>query len=302
MISVKLTHPRTVLLIDICTISLIKNRNKINLGTDNRKKTRLHELEEMAKSNKYRFSLLLAIIEKATDRKNELSVNQVMNEFKNDWLSIVDFVGENNIVEPLQSLEKLIPTLMDPNFDKREWAELSLEESIKLLNFYNSLGISSTLDEKNRISKTKEIVNYGKELGFINGHFTIIICVAAIHGCPDAQNILKIKSDGSNFNASNRLGDIMSFPRLAYTRALLKASNYAQKGHPDCIFRTEDQALENLHKYIKIICKIDKKTGDNVYKTHIENPSMLFPMLYNKSCSEKVREEIFNLLNCEINQ
>lgn len=68
-----------------------------------------------------------------------------MNEiFQRDFGKLVSLIGSNNIVETSSSLKKLINTLMDEDYSIAERAELSIENSMKLLEFYGKLRISQT--------------------------------------------------------------------------------------------------------------------------------------------------------------
>lgn len=281
---------------DICTIGIIKNKNKILNGNDNRKKERLGELTELAESKEYYFSFLLSIIEKATDRKNELTVDAIITEFEHDWKCVANFVGSDYMRESLDLLKIMIRTLMDKNYDKDEWAELSLPNVLKLLEYYSSFKIIGIPAQKDRYIISEKVANFGKELGLHHGHIAIIICVAAIYGCRDAINILKIKSNG-HFNASNCLGDIMTLHRVATVTNMLKNTPTLQE--VKCIFRTEDKALESLHSYLEATCHTNINTGENIKTTTIKKQELLFPMLFkqNNEEEEKEKEAIYKLLH-----
>ncbi|WP_368165082.1 hypothetical protein [Aeromonas sp. R6-2] len=296
MIETKTLNGHTILLMDICTIGLIKDRSNILIGNDNRKKERLSELTELAKSKEYRFSFLLSIIEKATDRKNELTVDAVIKEFEHDWQCVANFVGLDYMREPLSLLKHMIYTLMNSDYSKDEWAELSLPNVLKLLDYYSSFKITGIPSQKDRYIISEKLVRFSKELEFHHGHIAIIICVAAIYGCRDAINILKIKNKG-HFNASNCLGDIMTLYRVATVVEMLKNTPKSQEVR--CIFRTENKALENLHSYREATCNTNIDTGETSKSTTIKEPERLFPMLFKKNDvqEKKEREAIYRLLN-----
>ncbi|WED77559.1 hypothetical protein [Aeromonas allosaccharophila] len=287
--------PKNILLMDICTIGIIKNREKILRGKDSRKKTRLQELEIMAQSNKYRFSFLLAIIEKTTDRRHILTESTAIKEFENDWRAIKGVIGKENMHEPLESFKLLIPTMMDARYHIDERAELSMGPAIELLDYYNELGIHSTPEQIERISLTRKIVDFSKKIGFKQSHLVVIICVSALHGCRDAQKILKIKKDGSEFNPSNILGDIMSFVRTAHARALIKSKLPSAR----CIFRTEDKALESIGQYFNVTYDINTSAVTTNFHS-LQNLEKLFPTLFSKNSTDSIRNEVFSLLQINI--
>ncbi|EGI4641226.1 hypothetical protein AB1G81_005093 [Escherichia coli] len=148
----KSLNPRPIVLLDICSISYIKDRNMIPLREDKRKKERLKQLSQLIESRKYRFSFLLAILEKGTDHINPLNTDEMILAFKDDYQQIVDFIGNDNIVEPIEAFETMIPILMDESYSKAERAELSIPASISLLEFYNNLKISKTPPPEERFN------------------------------------------------------------------------------------------------------------------------------------------------------
>ncbi|MEX6226799.1 hypothetical protein AB6F55_19460 [Providencia hangzhouensis] len=295
MLSFQISRP--VVLMDICTISYIKDRKKIKGGQDQRKQERLRQLKVLVDRG-YRFSFLLAILEKGTNRNHPLNCDQLLERFKRDYDLIVDFIGKNNIVESIQALDQLIPIFMDETYSKDERAELSIPSSIKLLEFYNDMKISSTPSAKERFDLAVKITTEGKTLGLVKGYPPISICVSAIYGCEDARKVLKIKKDGSKFNPSNCLGDIMSFYRVA------EATYRIKEFLPDAkvIYRTEDEALENLHKYLitTVKSKIDNTSAMNIICT---NPEKLFPTLFkNEKCINQTElDSIYELLDFKVN-
>ncbi|EEZ5633471.1 hypothetical protein L6X98_003541 [Escherichia coli] len=124
----------------------------IPLREDKRKKERLKQLSQLIESRKYRFSFLLAILEKGTDHINPLNTDEMILAFKDDYQQIVDFIGNDNIVEPIEAFETMIPILMDESYSKAERAELSIPASISLLEFYNNLKISKTPPPEERFN------------------------------------------------------------------------------------------------------------------------------------------------------
>lgn len=269
--------PRPIIILDICTISHIKERENIGSKGDSVRE-RLDELSEMAKSGQYRFSLLLAIIEKGTDYTHVLNAEELIDIIKSDYAQIIGFLGSNNMVEPREALEKLIPILMDPSTPKESRAELSIPASLELLDFFNrELRVYQTPSRNIRLQYAERVVAEGERLGLKKGHPAIAMCIASIYGCEEARNILKISKDVNDFNPSNALGDIQSFYRIAYTRFSL------EKKYPGARveFRTSDAALEDIHTWFKT--RVTSITDEGtLMNTTIEAPEKLLPALYKK--------------------
>lgn len=267
---------RPIVLLDICSVSLIKGRNSNMAGKGKRAQELLAQLKKMAQCGLYRFSFLLPILEKCTDYTNVHNSDELVAIFKDDYAQIVNFVGSKNIVEPPQALEKMIVTLMDESTPKELRAELSIPASLALLNFFNQeMRVTSTPARNLRFKLAVRVADEGERLGLMKGYPTIAICIASIYGCEEARGILKIKKDINDFNPSNCLGDIMSFYRVANARFLL------QSAYPGAsvIFRTEDSDLESMHKwfYTRVTGVTDEGT---IMKTTCDAPDKLLPMLY----------------------
>ncbi|MEQ5317325.1 hypothetical protein ABN239_09800 [Providencia vermicola] len=290
-------YKKPIYLMDICTISVIKDRNNIPNRTDKKKKDRLSQLTELAKSKNYRFSFLLAIIEKATDHTNQLKVGAANREFQNDYDQVVNFLGRENIVENKKLLKILVNSIYDSKYDLSERGELSIVPSLNLLSYYNELNITDTPSKKERLPLVEQIVAKGDELKLEKGYPTTIMCVAALYGCIDAVKVLKLKKGGKDFNPSNRLGDIMSFYRFA--RAKLKVKE-KYKNVP-VLFRTEDEHLERMHQYITTEARVTS-SGDIHMTTSILAPEKLFPNLYkNDVCiDENEKKKLFEMLSFKI--
>ncbi|ENB7195378.1 hypothetical protein ABIH54_001977 [Enterobacter bugandensis] len=288
--------PRPVVLLDICIISHIKSRTNLeSKGKEVIK--RLDELSDMAKSGMYRFSLLMAILEKGTDYRNILDAEKMIGIFKSDYSQIVEFLGSNNLVEPPEALEQLIPILMDADTPLELRAELSLPACLKLLDFFNrELRVYQTPGKNERLKYAERVAEEAEHLGLKKGHPTIAICIASIYGCQEAQNILKIKPDVNDFNASNAQGDIQSFYRLAKARSLLERMIPSD----NIIFFTADTALDNMHTWFKTTAVGESEEG-TLMKTTIV-PEKLLPALYKKGecIDQKQLTRIYELMDYKV--
>ncbi len=214
-LNVSRSRQRPIVMMDICTIGLLKERVTIFYGNDDRKKERVTQLTNMAKSGKYQFSFLTAIIEKGTDFRNRFNADELVKMFQDDYDLIKDFIGRENLFETPEALAAVIPKLVDARYCMEERAELSILASLTLLRYFNTLRIVSTPSKTDRFELAQKVASEGERLVLPKGYPTITVCVASIYGCIDARDILKIRKDGKEkdgreFNPSNRLGDIMS--------------------------------------------------------------------------------------------
>lgn len=284
---------KTVLVMDICTIGLIKERHKISSGKDENKKKRLKQLISYAKKDRYKFSFVLAIVEKATDTKHRLSRKEMIERFRRDHRYLVGIIGERNMAESQATLKRLISIIMDENYGLEERAELLLNEYLELLVFYNELGIKVDPAKEDRLPLAKKITERASQLGIGAGHPVVAICVASVYGCADARLILKVNRKGE-FNPSNAYGDIQSFYRVAKARHMLN-QHYHGMGLE---FRTEDKALEKMHTYYKAIL-LREDAGVPIYGIPTIYNDKMFPLLFSRANCVNNEElaAVYSLLN-----
>ncbi|MBN3051847.1 MULTISPECIES: hypothetical protein [Pectobacterium] len=287
---------RPILVMDICTIGLIKQREQIPQNDDENKKERLRQLISLAKSGKYKFSFILAIIEKATDVRHQLTKQQMVDRFMDDYRMIVGLIGSNNMLEKPKFLKFLIDIIMDENYSIEERAELKLKDYLELLNFYNTLGIKTDPAREELLVLAKKVTDYAEKLGINRGHPVVAICVASIYGCSDARRILKVNKKGE-FNPSNALGDIQSFYRLARTKHVVQTNYPGSRVE----FRTEDKALESMHTYYTATVS-HELDGVLIYAIHNINDEKMFPLLFTKEMGLNIEERnaLYALLDFRI--
>ncbi|WP_455865322.1 hypothetical protein [Pantoea agglomerans] len=285
------TFSKPLLLMDICTIGVIKKRDTIPDQTDERKKNRLAQLTEIVMSEKYNFSFMLAIIEKASDVKNQLTAEEMTERFLDDHEMIAGMIGRQNIVESPDFLKNAIPQYMSSEFSIEERAELNLTKYLKLLAYYDTLNVDDKPKRQDVLPRVKRLAHFALALGLPQGHPVITVCTAALCGCSDAWSLLKRKR--GVFKATNSLGDIMSFHRLAVVKAMIHL-------HFPChevIFRTEDQALENMHEYYSHKAIVQ---NDGNYRFHMFKLDALkmFPLLFNEDGEEdtEIMNEVYEML------
>lgn len=287
----------SLLVMDICTIGFIKDREKIPLRNNEKKKARLDQLISIAKSGSYKFSFILAIVEKATDVQNPMSCKEMTERFLRDYREILGLIGSNNMAESTTALKGLIKILMDDRYSVEERAEVLLPEYLRLLKFYNELDVITDPAKAERLPLAKKITDYAAELGISPGHPVVTVCVASVYGCKDARKILKVNSEGE-FNPSNALGDIQTFYRMANVRHLVSGRYPGMK----VVFRTEDEALENMHTYYKAVV-LHKLDNAPLYAIpEIDNEKM-FPLLFSKKngSHEAELDELYQILNFKKN-
>lgn len=284
---------KTVLIMDICTIGYIKARERIQQSDQDKRVERLNQIIAMAQSGQYQFSFFLAIIEKSTDAKNPMTCEQMVKEFLGDYNSIVDLIGEDNMREKPEELISLITGLMDDNYTFEDRAELKLKEYLVLLTYFNSLRVYSDPEPPSRrLELAKKVTEYGERLEIGRGHPVISICVASVYGNNDARKILKVDKHG-NFNASNALGDILSFYRIAKVEYLITLV----RPDLDVVFRTEDQWLEKMRAYY--ITTVSRVVDDEYYYSVWDlNTKKMFPLLYKKNnLNRKERDALYEMLD-----
>lgn len=285
---------KCIVAMDICTIGLIKDARSVSGGTDGDKKARRQALISMARTGRYQFSFILAIVEKATDLAHPMTLKEMIARFQKDYQSLSAYLGPGNMRENQSQLKHLIKIIMDENFSIEERAELNIHLYLDLLGFYNGLGIKKDPEPASeRLVLAKKLTDYGEMLGISRGHPVIAICIASIYGCESARRILKVSSRG-DFNPSNALGDIMSFYRIAKTRHLVMANVPGIRIE----FRTEDKGLENMHEFYSATVT-DIIDGTPVLSVFDIDDKKMFPRLVSKAngLNTEERDALYEMLN-----
>lgn len=283
-----------IIVMDICTIGLIKDKERVVRGNDENKKRRRQDLISMAKSGRYKFSFILSIVEKATDLTHPMTLKEMTARFEKDYRSLSAYLGPSALRENQKQLKQLIKIIMDENYSVEERAEVNLHLYLDLLVFFNSLGINKDPDPASeRLILAKKVTDYADRIGISRGHAVIAICVASIYGCEGARRILKVNDKGE-FNPSNALGDIMSFYRIAKTRHLVMTTFPGMRIE----FRTEDKGLESMHDFYAATVTgiVDDTPMLSVFD--IDDKKM-FPRLVTKSngLNKKERDALYEMLN-----
>lgn len=285
---------KCIIAMDICTIGIIKDVRSVSNGTNENKKKRRQDLISMARTGRYQFSFVMAIVEKATDLEHPMTLKEMIARFQKDYQSLSAYLSPGNMCESQSQLKSLIKIIMDENFSIKERAELNIEQYLDFLVFYNGLGIKKDPEPASeRLILAKKITDYGEELGISRGHPVIAICVASIYGCEGARRILKVEGKGG-FNASNALGDIMSFYRIAKARHMLIKNVPGIRIE----FRTEDRGLESMHEFYSatVVDAIDDTSLLSVFDL---NDKKMFPRLTSKAngINKKERDALYEMLD-----
>lgn len=286
---------------DISTIGFIKNHELIQSGTDENRKARLKQLEELRDVG-CKFSFGLAMLEKAMDRKHVIEVNDLIQRFIDDYEQVIIFFdSENSITESPVVIEELLTTLMDKNVPRDDWGELAIPKYIEFLNYANEKELYNKKSPSKRFDLAVELSEKAGEIGILNPHIIRSLCTSVIYGNVNASKVFKFQKNTSEFNASNAIGDILTFSRMAELRSLF--NNQDAQRH--IYYRTEDKYLELLHSTLIVnqTSKIDGEDGKiSSYKLTVLDESSLFPDLYsNGYCNDiNERQRLYELLNLEL--
>jgi hypothetical protein len=197
----------TVYFLDICSIGHIKTYLKTREFTDTRHQASIQALQKLdIKHNAV--SYLPALMEKASDQRSKFSAEEFIAEARRDWDAMSAFFKSAHVYEPWEFVEAYATHLFAAHPEQSNPAYLAF------LQFANDQGLHNKTAEQNRLKVAQVLCTKAQELGIRTSHPVVLVPIACVYGCLDAQKVMKFSGKPENFNPSNALGDIQSISRV----------------------------------------------------------------------------------------
>jgi hypothetical protein len=263
----------TLYFLDIC----VTNATKLSLQAlekDTRKGalvTRLKELDKPQNS----FSYLLALAEKVSDARGELTDTELEDQVVADVAALRAFFAHARVVEPDEFLRGYVRAL------RRMPHELSHDAYIRFLRAANDqFTLANPAARPRRLQKAKEILTAADALSIGRQHPVVLVTLGCLYGNSAAKKLMKFKADGARFNAENALADIMIISRLIPRK--LEIEQWGREGKASFLrsdFLTDDDGLAGILKCfegesVRSECKGNVHQTEMRLTVHLE---MLFP-------------------------
>lgn len=266
----------TVYFLDICSISriktqLAKDNDEIIPGDQHLSSLKSIDLTQNA------ISYFPALMEKASNQKNKVSAEELIEEATNDFVAIGSFFERAKIFESKDFVFSYIKELNGAH------PEILGERYHSFLTFVNASGIYNPLAASKRIGAAKSICNEADKLEICKAHPIVLASLACIYGCLSAKKVMKFKKDPSDFNPSNALGDIQTIQRIGLlSQEIEERGRNGSGAYLRTCFITHDEHLEKFYNFFTVN-DVKTELNDNGSKNEF-NVSVksrhIFPDLY----------------------
>jgi len=197
----------TVYFLDICSIGHIKTYLQTGEFKDARHEASIQALQKLDIEHNA-VSYLPALMEKASDQRSKFSAEKFIVEARRDWDAMSTFFKSAHVYEPWEFVEAYAADLFGAHPEQSNPAYLAF------LQFANDQGLHNKTIERNRLKVAQILCAKAQELGICTGHPVVLVPIACVYGCLDAQKVMKFSAKPENFNPGNALGDIQSISRV----------------------------------------------------------------------------------------
>ncbi len=197
----------TVYFLDICSIGHIKTYLQKRKFKDTRHEASIQALQKLdIKHNAV--SYLPALMEKASDQRSKFSAEKFIAEARRDWDAMSVFFNSAHVYEPWEFVEAYATDFFGAHLEQSNPAYLAF------LQFTNDQGLHNKTAEQNRFEVAQMLCTKAQELGISTSHPVVLVPIACVYGCLDAQKVMKFSAKPENFNPGNALGDIQAISRV----------------------------------------------------------------------------------------
>lgn len=262
----------TIYFLDICSIGHIKTYLQTREFKDTRHEASIQTLQNLDIEHNA-VSYLPALMEKASDQRSKFSAEQFIAEARRDWDAMSAFFKRAHLYEPWEFVEAYATDLFGTHLEESNPAYLTF------LQFTNDQGLHNKTAEKNRLKVAQMLCTKAQELGISTSHPVVLVPIACVYGCLDAQKVMKFSAKPENFNPGNALGDIQSISRIGgmLTDFVQRAS---ASGGPfrNGKFETADSPLHNMLRCFTVRSVNTTKMAEGV--AHRISISVDAPRLY----------------------
>lgn len=236
----------TVYFLDICSIGHIKTYLQAGEFKDARHETSIQALQKLdIKHNSV--SYLPALMEKASDQRSKFSAEEFIAEAQRDWNAMSIFFKSAHVYEPWEFVEAYVTDLFGAH------PEQSNPEYLAFLQFANEQGLYNKPTEKNRLEVAQMLCTKAQELGISTSHPVVLVLIACVYGCLDAQKVMKFSAKPESFNPGNALGDIQSISRVGGTLTdFIQRAGASGGPFRNGKFETADSPLHNMLRYFTV--------------------------------------------------
>jgi len=291
----------TVYFLDICAIGHIMTYLTTKSFKDEHHKESIRALQYLDLSHNS-VSYLPALMEKASDQRSKFSTEEFIVEARRDWDAMGTFFKNARAFEPWDFVDAYATELFGAH------PEQSTSEYLAFLQFANDQGLHNKTAAGKRLKIAKVLCTKAQELGISTSHPVVLVPIACVYGCEDAQLVMKFAGKPGNFNPGNALGDIQSISRVAgMMTSFIQRAGASGGPFKNGKFKTADSPLHNMLRYFTVQSVSTTEMSDGAahkFTVSVDAPS-LYPDLFGADRElkdEKSRAELdklYELLGAE---
>ncbi len=279
----------TLYLLDICVVGATK-LSEDSLEQQPRKANLIATLRDLDRPNNC-VSYLCALMEKVSDTRGLLSLDELKTQILADVSSLRSFFQNAHIVEGDDFLIGFLKELMGRPIENQRAEYLKFLETLN-----NDFKLQNPISPSQRLCKAKKIIKEAIALSISIQHPIVAISLACLYGNSAAKKLMKFKADPNKFDSENALADVLLISRFAKIK--LEIEHHGRNGAPlqRVNFITDDNGLSELVRNFKprSVKHKDKFDGRETQLTMtVELEKLLI------EASPEDYEEITNLLSQE---
>lgn len=234
----------TLYMLDICVVGATKLTDQSL--TKHPRKANLVALLRTLDRPKNCFSYLFALMEKVSDSRGMLTVDELKTQILADITSLRGFFITARVAEADDFLMGFIEELMG------EPIESERAEYLRFLGRLNNhFKLQNSISPKKRLGTAEKIILEANALNISTQHPIVIIALACLYGNQSAKKLMKFKANKNEFDAENALADILLISRFAKIKLEIEHHGRNGSGYPRVSFITDDNGLSGLLKYFK---------------------------------------------------
>lgn len=229
----------TIYILDICVVSATK-LSKDQLSNQSRKSQLIKKLRYLDRPHNS-FSYFFALMEKVSNTRGKLTVNELKNQVLNDIRSLRVFFKNANVIEKNEFLISFLEKLIGKPIEEQRDDYLSF---LVVLN--NKFKLQHSISYRKRIDVAEQIILLARELTISVQHPVVIIVLASLYNNKYSKRLLKLKDNPDLFDAENSLADIMLITRMAKVKLEVEHYGTLDNAVKRVIFITDDIGLNEI--------------------------------------------------------
>ncbi len=270
--------------LDICVVNLAKTA-KDTIERDARKASLVDRLRSLDRPQ-HAFSYLLALIEKVSDPRSELSDQELEAQVLGDVAALRAFFKNARVQEPDDFLVNYLREL------RRNPHERMRSQYLTYLGIVNSqFALRNPVAPRRRFKMAQAIVQEADRMSVARQHPLVLLTLACLYGNVHAKKIMKFKADAAMFDAENALADIMVISRFLPLKLEIEDHGRNEGGYPRCEFITDDGGLLGVLKCFQVEAVTLKEKSD-VLETRTDVRVNFLELLTDLASSRQDRSEL----------